>query len=87
MSSLTLSPSMMLILIARLLAEMMDLHSKGAIKPISPTTIFPFEKIVDAFVFLRSGNHLGKVVISSRSTHNIKLPVSPPSPPSAPLSH
>jgi len=68
-------------MIQRLLAEMMDLYSKGAIKPISPTTIFPFEQIVDAFVFFRGGNHQGKVVISSRSTHNIKLPVSshPPS--------
>jgi len=60
----------------RLLKEMMDLYCKGAIKPISPVTVFPFEKIVDAFVFLRGGNHLGKVVISNRTTEKVMVPVS-----------
>jgi len=57
---------------------MMDLYSKGVIKPISPLTVFPFEKIVDSFVFLRGGSHLGKAVISNRvSMASIKVPVSP----------
>jgi hypothetical protein len=60
----------------RLLAEMMDLHGKGAIKPIAPVTVFPFEDIVSAFVYLRGGNHLGKVVISNGTTANVKVPVS-----------
>lgn len=65
-------------MIARLLAEMMDLYGKGAIKPISPITVFPFEQIVDAFLFLRGGKHLGKVVISNGSTAKVMLPVSSP---------
>jgi hypothetical protein len=56
---------------------MMDLYGKGAIKPISPITVFPFEQIVDAFVFLRGGNHLGKVVISNLATEKVMIPVSP----------
>jgi hypothetical protein len=60
----------------RLLKEMMDLYCKGAIKPISPVTVFPFEDIVDAFVFLRGGNHLGKIVISNRTTEKVMVPVS-----------
>jgi hypothetical protein len=60
----------------RLLKEMMDLYCKGAIKPISPVTVFSFEEILDAFVFLRGGNHLGKVVISNRTTEKVMVPVS-----------
>lgn len=54
---------------------MVDLYAKGAIKPISPITVFPFEEIVDAFVSLRGGNHIGKIVISNHTTEKVMIPV------------
>ncbi len=54
---------------------MMDLASKGHIKPIAPVTVFPFEDIVSAFIYMRGGNHLGKVVISNGTTSIANVPV------------
>jgi hypothetical protein len=58
-----------------LFAEIMDLVTKGHIKPISPVTVFPFEDIVSAFRFLRAGTHIGKVVISNGASSHVEVPV------------
>jgi len=53
----------------------MVLVGEGHVKPISPITVFPFEDIVSAFRFLRSGTHIGKVVISNGAASSAKVPV------------
>lgn len=63
-------------MIQELLVEMMDLAAKGHIKPIVPVTVFLFEDIVGAFLFMRGGNHLGKIVISSGPAASVNIPVS-----------
>jgi NADPH:quinone reductase-like Zn-dependent oxidoreductase len=60
---------------SRLLSELMALVDKGHVKPISPITVFPFEDIVSAFRYLRSGGHIGKVVISNGLTSSVEVPV------------
>lgn len=54
----------------------MDLASKGIIKPIVPRFIFPFEDIVSAFIYMRGGNHMGKVLISNSTTNSVNVLVS-----------
>jgi len=54
---------------------MMDLVTKGHIKPITPVTIFSFDKIVEALRYLRAGTHLGKVVISNGPAAQIEITV------------
>ncbi|KAF4630892.1 hypothetical protein G7Y89_g7242 [Cudoniella acicularis] len=66
--------------IGQLLAEMMDLATKGHIKPITPVTVFPFEDIVSAFRFLRGGSHVGKVVISNKATKGVHISARPATP-------
>lgn len=60
---------------SRLLSELMNLVEKGHVNPISPITVFSFEDIVSAFRYLRSGTHIGKVVISNSKKSNVELPV------------
>jgi Zinc-binding dehydrogenase len=60
----------------RLLSELFDLIEKGHITPISPIKIFTFEDIPSAFRYMRAGNHIGKIVISSGENRTIEVPVS-----------
>ncbi|KAI9742768.1 MAG: hypothetical protein M1818_003497 [Claussenomyces sp. TS43310] len=64
-------------LIARLISELMDLIANGHVKPINPMKVFPFEEIGDALRYLRSGTHLGKIVISNGLNTAVELPVRP----------
>ncbi|KAJ5238512.1 polyketide synthase [Penicillium chermesinum] len=66
-------------LIGRLLKQLFELLDAGHVKPIAPITVFPFEDIPSAFRYMRSANHIGKIVISNTDKENkvIEVPVRP----------
>ncbi|KAL8918766.1 MAG: hypothetical protein Q9208_007163 [Pyrenodesmia sp. 3 TL-2023] len=49
----------------------------GHLKPIHPITIFGFNDVVAALAYIRSGRHLGKIVISNATNQDIELPIRP----------
>lgn len=58
---------------------MMNLVKMGAIGPISPTTCYPFSRVIEAFSALRSGRNFGKIVITDGEEPSVDttLPVRP----------
>lgn len=67
-------------LIARLLDEIFDLVSAGHINPITPITTFSFSDIPSALALIRSGRHIGKVVISDGDDPKVQVPIRPAMP-------
>ncbi|KAF7898957.1 uncharacterized protein EAF01_008170 [Botrytis porri] len=65
-------------LIAKLLTRIFDLLEAGHIGPVHPITTFPFDDIAASFAFMRSGRHIGKIVITREENASIELPVRPP---------
>ena len=65
-------------LIANLLDRTFKLVTEGYLKPIHPITTFSFNDIPSAFAFLRSGKHLGKIVIADEGDTKVHVPVRPP---------
>ena len=63
-------------LIAKLLAQVFDLVNAGHIGPVHPVTVYGFDQVIDALSEMRSGKHMGKIVISS-GTDDVKLPIRP----------
>ncbi|EKG12982.1 Beta-ketoacyl synthase [Macrophomina phaseolina MS6] len=61
----------------RLLTTVFDLVKKGAIGPIKPITTFSFAQIPEAFAYMRSGRHIGKIVISDGPNGNAEVSVRP----------
>ncbi|KAE8135902.1 hypothetical protein BDV38DRAFT_284380 [Aspergillus pseudotamarii] len=57
-------PTMDIDSVQRLLDMTMRLYEKGAILPIHPITIFPADRVEDAFRYLQKGQHMGKVVVN-----------------------
>ncbi|KAI0972015.1 hypothetical protein F4678DRAFT_460844 [Xylaria arbuscula] len=66
-------------LVARLFDELFILIDGGHIKPVHPITIFGFDKVVDALSYIRSGRHLGKIVVSSgdNGREDVQVPIRP----------
>ncbi|KAF4898987.1 Highly reducing polyketide synthase [Colletotrichum fructicola] len=64
-------------LIARLLDEVFALVNSGHIKPIHPITTFGFDAVPAALAYIRSGRHIGKVVISDGSKKDVQVPIRP----------
>ncbi|KAM3149801.1 hypothetical protein ABEW05_009893 [Botrytis cinerea] len=60
--------------IARLLSQTFSLIEQGHVKPIQPRTKFSFKDIGDAFRYMRSGNHIEKIVITDGEDRNVKIP-------------
>ncbi|KAJ5736611.1 Acyl transferase/acyl hydrolase/lysophospholipase [Penicillium malachiteum] len=54
-------------LIGDLLSEIFDLLNGGHVGPIHPIIRFPFEEVILALSYIRSGKHMGKIVISGPS--------------------
>ncbi|MCJ1306407.1 hypothetical protein MMC25_000049 [Agyrium rufum] len=61
------------LVMSRLLKQVSDLIADGHIKPISPTTVFPFDDIKSAFRYIRDGKHMGKIVISNGSQVDVQI--------------
>ncbi|KAJ8131286.1 hypothetical protein O1611_g2342 [Lasiodiplodia mahajangana] len=64
-------------LIASLFDELFDLIDAGHIKPIHPITTFGFDEVADALSHIRSGRHLGKIVVSNKGLQDIQIPIRP----------
>ncbi|ATY62880.1 Beta-ketoacyl synthase [Cordyceps militaris] len=64
-------------LIERLLTEIFELVNAGHVKPIQPITPFGFDDIPSALAHIRSGRHIGKVVISSGQHVPVEVPIRP----------
>ena len=64
-------------LIASLLSQIFELIKGGHIKPIHPITTFGFNDIPSALVYIRSGRHIGKVVITSGEKPDVQVLIRP----------
>ncbi|KAA8565524.1 hypothetical protein EYC84_009381 [Monilinia fructicola] len=63
-------------LIERLLDQIFEMVDGGHVKPIHPVTVFGFDAIPAALTYIRSGRHIGKVVISDRGK-KLQVPIRP----------
>ncbi|KAK4215364.1 hypothetical protein QBC37DRAFT_459225 [Rhypophila decipiens] len=63
-------------LTGRLLKEVFDLVEAGHVGPIHPVTVFPVDQVIPALSYIRRGQHVGKIVISSDNLTQ-HLPVRP----------
>ncbi|KAF2970301.1 hypothetical protein GQX73_g3288 [Xylaria multiplex] len=52
--------------IAVLMKRMIDMITAGVVKPIWPIKLFPYSDIPSALRFMRSANHIGKIIISNK---------------------
>ncbi|KAI2616727.1 reducing type I polyketide synthase [Hypoxylon sp. NC1633] len=59
--------------IASLLTDIFTLVNQKRLRPISPMTIFSFNDTLAAFRLIRSGRHMGKVVISDGPNAKIEV--------------
>lgn len=57
------------------MSQTFKLIEEGHLKPIKPCKLFSFGDIGDAFRYMRSGNHIGKIVITSGLDRGEKVPV------------
>ncbi|KAK4156109.1 hypothetical protein C8A00DRAFT_41378 [Chaetomidium leptoderma] len=62
-------------LIERVLQKVRQMLVAGHIKPISPVKVFPFTQIRDAMRYMRSGEHMGKIVLSTGDLEDIRIPI------------
>ncbi|CAG8983999.1 hypothetical protein HYALB_00009008 [Hymenoscyphus albidus] len=62
-------------ILSNLLSETFDLIGKGHVKPITPIQVFTFDKVPDALRMIRSGKHIGKLVISRAQQPEFEVPV------------
>ena len=60
-----------------LMSQIFDLLEQGHISPIHPIQTFSFESIASAFAYMRSGRHIGKVVITNGESAKVEVPVRP----------
>lgn len=50
---------------ARILNHMVELWEQGEIKPATPTTVYPYSQVEEAFSLLHQGSHVGKVILTA----------------------
>ena len=60
-------------LVKRILQTVRQLLVAGHISPINPMTVFSFSQIPDAMRYMRSGEHMGKIVISDNA--DVQVPI------------
>jgi NAD(P)-dependent dehydrogenase (short-subunit alcohol dehydrogenase family)/aryl carrier-like protein len=60
-----------------LLDEIFGLVEEGHLKPIRPITVYPQDKVISALSYIRSGQHMGKIVVSSGDSEDTRLPIRP----------
>ncbi|GAW26928.1 putative polyketide synthase [Rosellinia necatrix] len=66
-------------MVGRLFDELFTLIDAGHIKPSHPITTFGFDRVADALSHIRSGRHLGKLVISNGNSKeaDAQIPIRP----------
>ena len=62
-----------------LLSETFKLINGGHLKPVGPIKTFPFTDIPASFAYMRSGRHIGKIVITNGEKTTVEVPVRPAS--------
>ena len=65
-------------LINDLLQRTFKLVNEGHLKPIHPITIYSFADTPSSFAYMRSGKHIGKIVIGDHDEIKVNVPVRPP---------
>ena len=60
-----------------LFTELFVLINAGHLKPITPITTFGFDDVISALAYIRSGRHLGKIVITDGEKEDIDVPIRP----------
>lgn len=50
---------------ARILSHVIELWKQGEIQPATPTTVYSYSQIEEAFSLLQQGGHVGKVVLTA----------------------
>ncbi|KAK3328393.1 hypothetical protein B0T19DRAFT_357739 [Cercophora scortea] len=63
-------------LTGRLLEEVFDLVKGGHVGPIRPVTTFTVDQVIPALSYIRRGQHMGKIVITS-TDQDLELPIRP----------
>ncbi|PYH99747.1 ketoacyl-synt-domain-containing protein [Aspergillus ellipticus CBS 707.79] len=71
------TPSLMQRYVTCLLSQCFRLIEAGHVRPIQQRTIYPYEKVKEAFGYLRSARHLGKVVLTNGEHQDFSVPVQP----------
>lgn len=61
-----------------MLSQTFKLIAEGHIKAIHPITSFSFGDIPAAFAYMRSGRHIGKIVITDGDNASLTVPMRPP---------
>jgi hypothetical protein len=49
----------------------------GHVGPIHPVTVYSFDEVISALMYIRSGQHIGKIVISNRGSSDVQVPTRP----------
>ena len=60
-----------------LLSRTFELISEGHIKPIHPISTYRFDDIPSALAYIRSGKHIGKIVITNGESSDVQVPIRP----------
>ncbi|MCJ1437155.1 hypothetical protein MMC27_006540 [Xylographa pallens] len=53
-------------------ADIMELLRTGAVKPVSPITVYPISQIEAALRLMQTGKHMGKIVVEAQSEDLIR---------------
>lgn len=61
-----------------LLKRTFKLVNEGHLKPIHPLTVYSFSDIPSSFAYMRTGRHIGKIVIADDEGSSIAVPIRPP---------
>ncbi|OTB00610.1 hypothetical protein M426DRAFT_234161 [Hypoxylon sp. CI-4A] len=64
-------------MVSSLFGELFALFNASNIKPIHPITTFGFDNVVGALTHIRSGRHIGKIVISNSEQNDVQILIRP----------
>ena len=54
-------------------ADVMELLRTGAVKPVSPITVYPISQIEAALRLMQTGKHMGKIVVEAQSEDQVRV--------------
>ena len=54
-------------------ADVMELLRSGAVKPVSPITVYPMSKIESALRLMQTGKHMGKIVVEAQGSDHVRV--------------
>ena len=54
-------------------ADVMELLRTGAVKPVSPITVYPIPEIEPALRLMQTGKHMGKIVVEAQSGDHVRV--------------